>query len=415
MSRSTTGNLWPIQLTDSNNSPLATLDTTRDRRYFEMRTEAVMRFFDKVAVKYGDINSDMLGVFSRMDIGRDLKARIASLTAPNHLLSNRKNGCVWTPKGKVRLQTSEVDTCPVEINMEQCPDGLWGGCFEMLFGTGNDVRDMLSTPESRALFDQFLRQVFIGAGNSFYLFTAFSNHPMIDTAQTLGFWSNVTDADAWADFHDQMTSTTCGGYITLLDDLAAEGKPGYDVPISDADFDANEKYTGDIIAFLESLKAKAKGNFRAMIRAERSQTPYRPIILLSDAFFDAYREHIRTTYTGISEGYRYLIQGVDGQVVRMQNVLDFDGLPVMRWEASEIFDSVVGSTSHRAALIAPGSFGIAYNGDAVRQYDGMGMRIMQKLEPPYQGKIYLDTTFRVGAALADTDYIVYGSLLKHPA
>lgn len=414
MARETSGNLWPLPLVDSNNSPLAQLDTTRDRRYFEMRTEAVMRFFDKVAVKYGDINSDMLGIFSRMDIGRDLKARIGSLTVPNHLFSSRKNGCVWTPKGKVRFNTSEVDTCPIEINMEQCPDSLWGNCFEMLFNPGNGVRDMLGTPEGRAMFDQFLRNVFLGIGNSFYLYTAFSNHPMIDTAQTLGFWNTVTDSDAWTDFHDQMTSTTCGGYITLLDDLAAQGEPGYDVAISDADFDANEKYTGDIIDFLESLKAKTKGAFRAMVRAERSQTPYRPIILLSDAFFDAYREHIRTTYTGISEGYRYLLQGVDGQTIRMQNVLEYDGLPVMRWEASEIFDSVVGSTSHRAALIAPGSFGIAYNGEATRQYEGMGLRVMQKLEAPYMGKIYLDTTLRAGAALADKDFVVYGSLLKHP-
>jgi len=409
MPRTTTGNLLPAQLSDGTQ-----FDTSRDRRYIEVPTQAVMRYFDKVAVKYGDINADMLGIFGKMNVGRDLKARIGSLSTPNHLFSNRKNGCVWTPKGRVRLNTMEVDTCPIEINMEQCPDALWGDCFEMLFGTGNQVRDMLATPEGAALFDMFLRQVYIGIGNSFFMYTGFSNHPMIDTANTLGFWSTVTDADAWADFHDQMTSTTCGGYVTLLDELAAQGEPGYDVVIDDADFDANETYTGDIIAFLEGMKAKARGTFRAMIRAERSSTPYRPIFLLSDALFDAYREHIRTTYTGISEGYRYLIQGVDGQTIRMQNVLDFDGLPVMRWEASEIFDSVVGSTSHRAALIAPGVFGIAYSGEATRQYEGMGLRVMQKLDAPYMGKIYLDTTLRVGAALADKDFIVYGSLLKHP-
>lgn len=409
MPRTTTGNLLPAQLSDGTQ-----LDTGRDRRYIEVPTQAVMRYFDKVAVKYGNINEDALGVFGKMNVGRDLKARIASLTTPNHLFSNRKNGCAWTPKGKVRLNTMEVDTCPIEINMEQCPDGLWGDCFEMLFGTGNDVRDILGTPEGVALFDMFLRQVYIGIGNSFFMYAMFSNHPMVDEANTLGFWSSVTDSDAWADFHDQMTSTTCGGVVTLLDDLAAEGHPGYDVPISDADFDANEKYTGDIVGFLDGMKAKAKGTFRAMIQSERSATPYRPIFLLSDALFNAYREHIRTTYTGISEGYRHLIQGADGQVVRMQNVLDFDGLPVMRWTASTDFDAVTGATSHRAALIAPGSFGIAYSGEATRQYEGMGLRVMQKLDAPYMGKIYLDTTLRVGAALADTDFIVYGSLLKHP-
>lgn len=414
MARETSGNIWPTQLLDGDNNPLVVLDRTRDTRYFEMRTEAVLRFFDKIAVKYGDINSDMLGIFSRMNIGRDLKARIASLTTPDSLFSSRKNGCVWNPKGKIRLNTSTVETCPIEVNMEQCPDSLWGDCFEMLFGTGNSVRDMNSTPESRALFQQFLRNVFIGIGNSFFMYTAFSNHPLIETANTLGFWSSVTDSDQWTDFYDQMTSTTCGGYITILDDLAAEGEPGFDYPIPEADFDANGKYTGDIVAFLEGMKESARGAFRAMIESEQRPGIPRPIFLLSRALFNAYREHIRTTYTGISEGYRFLLTGVDGQVVRMQNVLDFDGLPVMHWDASTTFDAKVGSTCHRAALIAPGSFGIAYNGDVARQYEGMGLKILQRLEAPYQGKIYLDTTLRAGAALADKDFVVYGSLLLHP-
>lgn len=414
MARSTSGNIWPVQLQDGSNNPLVVLDRTRDTRYFEMRTEAMMRFFDKIAIKYGDINADMLGVFSRMNVGRDLKARIGSLTTPNHLFSNRKNGCAWTPKGKVRLNTQEVDTCPIEINMEQCPDALWGDCFEMLFGTGNDVRDMLGTPEGRAMWDMFLRQVFIGAGNSFFMYTAFSNHPLIETANTLGFWSSVTDSDNWTDFYDQMTSTTCGGYITLLDNLAAEGQPGFDYPVSSADFDANGNFTGDIIAFLDGMKNSTRGAFRAMVEAEQNPGQPRPIIMLSRSLFNAYREYIRTTYTGISEGYRFLLTGVDGQTVRMQNVLDFDGLPVMHWDACTTFDSIVGSTCHRAALIAPGSFGIAYSGEATRQYEGMGMRILQRLEAPYQGKIYLDTALRAGAAIADTDFVVYGSLLQHP-
>ena len=191
--RELSGNVWPTQLLDGSNNPMVTLDRTRDTRYFEMRTEAMMRFFDKVAIKYGDVNADMLGIFGRMNIGRDLKARIGSLTTPNHLFSNRKNGCVWTPKGRVRLNTTEVETCPIEVNMEQCPDGLWGDCMEMLFGTGNDVRDLRGTPEGEALFQQFLRQVFIGIGNSFFMYTAFSNHPMIETANTLGFYTGADD------------------------------------------------------------------------------------------------------------------------------------------------------------------------------------------------------------------------------
>lgn len=413
--REITGNIWPTTLLDGSNNPMVVLDRTRDTRYFEMRTEAVMRFFDKVSIKYGDVNADMLGVFGRMNIGRDLKARIASLTTPNHLFSSRKNGCVWTPKGLVRMNTTVIDTCPIEVNMEQCPDGLWGDCMEMLFGTGNDVRDLRGTPEGEALFQMFLRQVFLGIGNSFSMYAAFSNHPMIETANTLGFYTGADDQqNPWADFYDQMTSTTCGGYVTILDDLAAEGTPGYDVVISDADLDASGNYTGDIIAFLQGMKNKATGAFRVMVNSEQNAGQPRPIFLLSTSLFNAYREHIRTTYTGISEGYRFLLFGKDGVSTRMQNVLDFDGLPVVHWDISTTFDSIVGSTSHRAALIAPGSFGIAANIDLASQYSGMGLKIIQRLEAPYQGKIYLDTTLRAGMAIADQGFVVYGSNLKHP-
>ena len=410
--REVTGNLWPTTLLDGNNNPMVVLDRTRDTRYFEMRTEAVMRFFDKIGVRDGDINADMLGIYARMNIGRDLKARTAHLTTPNHLFSSRKNGCVWTPKGRSRLVTNEIDTYPIEVNMEQCPDALWGDCMEMLFGPGNDVRDILSTPEGRSLYEMFLRQVFLGIGNSFFMLTAFGNHPMITTANTLGFWSTVTDAADWTAFYDQMTSTALGGYVTLLDDLAAEGTPGYDVAISDADFDANGRFTGDIIALLEGMKLKARGDFRAMIRTEQRPGQPRPIFLLSDALFDAYREHLRTTYTGIVEGYKFMIYGQDGTVVKAQNILDFDGLPVVRWDVSERFDAITGATSHRAALIAPGAFGIAYSGDVARQYEGMGLKVIQRLEAPYQGKIYMDTTLRVGAALSDQDFVVYGSITQ---
>jgi hypothetical protein len=413
--RQTSGNIWPTPLLDSDNNEMAVLDRTRDTRYFEMRTESMLRFFDKLGVKEGDINADMLGIFSRMNIGRDLKARTAHLTIPNHLFSNRKNGCVWTPKGKMRLKTQDIPTYAIEVNMEQCPDALWGDCFEMMFGEGNGVRDLLGTPEGRAMFAMFLRNVYLGIGNSFFNLTAFSNHPMIETANTLGFYSTYTDASDWTAFYDQMTSTELGGYVTLLDDLAAEGTPGYDVAISETDFDANGNYTGDIIAFLEGMKSKARGDFRAMIRAEKTPGTPRPIFLLSDKLFDAYSEHIKTTYTGISEGYRYRILGVDGQVITAENILQYGGLPVARWDASESFDAVTGATSHRAALIAPGLFGIAYSGDVANQYNGMGLKILQRLEAPYQGKLYLDTTLRVGAALADQDFCVYGSLLTYPA
>ena len=91
----------------------------------------------------------------------------------------------------------------------------------------------------------------------------------------------------------------------------------------------------------------------------------------------------------------------------MPDVLNFKGIPVVVWDASTAFDEIVGTSYHRVALVAPGNFGRATDVRNLRQYDGMGLIMVQKLDPPDNGKIYMDTTLRWGAALADKDYTVY--------
>lgn len=408
--QTTTGNLYPVSLLVGGQQAVL-LDQAGSTRSFSMRTEAFLTIFERIAVKDGDFNADLLGLYSKMPVGRDLKARLGYLSIPSHIITKRTNACAWTPKGASRLITEVIDTHPFGVYIEQCAASLWGDCFEMLFGEGNDVRDILSTPEGRALYEQMLRSIFIGLGNSVHMLANFSNHPVISDADTLGFYK-VT-AQEWADFLDQMTSSQMGGFITLLDQLANEGQPGFDVVISDADFNANGQYTGDIIALLEQMKRKAKGEFRAFIRTEPRPGQARPIILLSDALFDAYANYIATTYSPTSEGYRFRMLGQDGQVITALNILSYMGLPVMRWDVSARFDEVTGATSHRAAIVAPGAFGLAFSGDVTRQYDGMGMRIVQKMDPPDLGKLYMNTEFRLGAAIQE-DFVVYGANIQVP-
>jgi len=37
----------------------------------------------------------------------------------------------------------------------------------------------------------------------------------------------------------------------------------------------------------------------------------------------------------------------------------------------------------------------------------MGLQVVQKLDPPDNGKIYMDTTLRWGAAIADLEFVSY--------
>lgn len=407
------GNPFPVVLTDSG----VTIDMQTDRRYLSVRTKEALRMFDAIAIRNGDIAANELGLFSRIQIGNDLKARFGSLGTPKHLFSNRKSGCAWNPKGSMRLNITELDTCPIEYQGEQCPDALWNNCMEMMFGPGNAVRDILGTPELQQLFAMFLRQQFIGLGNSFFEYAHFANHPMITTANSLGFYLENTPADEWADFYDQMTSTNCGGIVTVIDELSAEGVRGFDLDIPDTDLDTNGNFTGDVIALFERLVAASRGPLRVMVEngfvGADGRRRY-PILLVTSNVYRAYENYIMTQFSTLPQAYRYQLTRTDGEILTMPNVLDWKGLPVMKWEASAQFDEIVGSQYTRAALVTPGNFGIAYDVPDLRQYSGMGMRIVQKLDAPDNGKVFMDTTLRVGTGIADPELMTYAHNAQHP-
>ena len=61
------------------------------------------------------------------------------------------------------------------------------------------------------------------------------------------------------------------------------------------------------------------------------------------------------------------------------------------------------------ALVAPGTFGVASDVRNIKDaYNpGTGLQVLQRLDMPYMGKIYMSTTLRWGTVLADKDFIVY--------
>ena len=97
----------------------------------------------------------------------------------------------------------------------------------------------------------------------------------------------------------------------------------------------------------------------------------------------------------------------------MPGVLKYKGMYCVRWDEVSTFDSITGVESHRAAIVAPGGFGMAYDVDSIplSQFDGMGLVVTQQLAAPYLGKMYMHTTFRWGAAIIDSDYIVSASTI----
>lgn len=421
----TGGNFYPITIGDS-----VTLNEGTSSRTFQVRTETALQVFRKLAIREQDITLNQLGLFSTVPINNDLKSRFAKLGGPRHTLRRRQNGCAWNPKGKFSLGVDEFPTSPIEFQMEECPDAFWESCWERLFGVGNDVRDFYSTPEGAAMIAMMIETVYDSIGNDISATYHFANHPAITEAQNDGFYSQVgTSEYDWGNYYEQMTSVEIRGIVTLMDDLRDAGHNNYTMDIPDADIDADGNYQGDIEQLFEALIARAKGPFASWIKngqmvrgIQRMQSNMLvpisgkifPVILCTPAEYRAYEDVLRARFTHIPEGYRYSLTKESGDGLLTINALRYKGMAVVQWDEVATFDTVTGVMSHRVVIAAPGVFGISYDVMDLKMFAGAGLRITQKLEAPYMGKTYFDTTFRLGAGLADADFIVMASNIAVP-
>ena len=293
--------------------------------------------------------------------------------------------------------------------------------MEALFAPGNGVRDLMSSPELRELLKMTLDTLSVGLGNSFHELVHFGLHPAITTADTNGTF--LVDDERWEDFYAQMVGSdarpnNCSGLVTIMDALADQGEQGYDLVIPDADIDAANNYTGDIVALFESVINAAGTELRTMARRgiNFARGKRYPIMLVTSPEFRAYEEHLTANFVNSGSMTAYVLMGDDGTPRMMPGVLHYKGIPVVEWDESSTFDEIVGTKSHRVALVAPGTFGVASDVKNIKDSfnPGTGLEIVQRMGggPGFMGKIYMTTTLRWGTALADKRFVTYARNLN---
>ena len=371
-----------------------------------VQTDTATVMFNNFVVKNIDADARALGLYADVNLGRNLKARFISFNTPKHLLSSRKNGCQWNPKTGVTLGIDEFDTCPVEANLEQCPDALFDSCFERIFDP-NSTSPWGSTAESQDVLARIIEAIYTGMGNSFYSLYNFANHPLIDQANEAGTYA--VDADEWAAYVDQQMSGNCGGLVTQLDALAqnTEYAQYYSNVIATGASGINEttnKFDGDVIEFFRSVIDAASPELKIAVRRgiKVGTRQLRPIMLVTYEIFRAYQKWIQDNGS-LESAYRYLVTLNDGVTTNSANILAFENIPVLPWDAFIDFDATVGVNSHRALLTVPGNFGVIASVDGIqdRLFAGQGLVIQESPLLKDGGKYFMKSTFRWGAAIAD--------------
>ena len=372
--------------------------------------ETAVVLFRKIAIQETNYRLNELAMYSFGSVGRSRKASFLSLQGPKHLIQKRgANGCTWTPKGKITNQITEIDMAPVKVEMEICPDALWDSCFENILEVGNGVNDFYASTEGQELLNHILTLVYTGLGNSYAELVEFGKHPLIDDADA-GSWFTIGQ-DEWNDYKDQQTAVA--GFMTLVDDLKAEGHANFGYSINQADMNGAD-FTGDSMALLTRVINAAKGELSTYLKKAGVGMPM-ATISVSTGIYDRLEEQFISQYNAIPESYYFKINGVQplaNGLTSMPGVLKYKGCWVVRRDDWAAFDDITGTTTHRALLSVPGNFGLVHDVSDVQQFNGQGLVIQKSPLLKDGGKIWMKTNYDVATAILDTNLMINFSETK---
>ena len=381
------------------------------QRYLEVSTGSNAFFYRNIGLKYGDIAMNALGMYSLASIGREGQAVFTSLTAPNYLLRKRGAGCAWDPVIGIKSNIESIDLCPWKSDMEMCADALWDSCFEKLLGTGVDVQNLLATPEGRAIVQEMMRQIYLGLGNSYFMLAHFGNHELIEESDTNGWWQTKSTVEDWINFKGNQE--VCTGLYTLVDGLKREGHENYNVEIKKSDVSV-DKYIGDARALIDLTIDSAPQEFNLINDANIAQGIF-PVIRATKGIFDRLKQqNMIQCFCENPEMFKAYMTGVSAEFNITPTTMMYRGYVIVRDDTQAIFDNMVGVITHRVLLGANGVFGIAYDTAQLAQFNGLGLRMVQHLDAPFQGKIYLSTAGKIGTAILDKSLVVNASLILTP-
>jgi len=380
-----------------------------DRRVLDLNLETTTALFKEVSIMKPSIPANDMGLYSFIPVGRFGKAKMNTLTVPKHLLQSRKNCLTWNPKGRMYMKPDEITVEAVEYMGEQCSDAFMGECLEAVLGTGNQVRDIFATPEGAQLFQLALGNIFEGLGNSFYDLVTFGMDSLITSADSGNWWDTASvSTEEWDNFVDQQMGIGVKGHIPLIEQAKADGLAHFNVTIDAGDV-SGDQYTGasnDVTVLFDNVIAAAPNKLR--ILRKRRGTPG-VVMLVSVGIFDAYKDYIVANFNTIPDVYQFFLNGE-----AVPGILRYDGTPVVCMDEWKEYDEMIGVNTHRVVLTAVRNMVVAHDVPAIDQFGGIGMRIEQSQELKNKGIVHMYTNFRVGAGIADTDFMVNASRILTP-
>jgi len=256
-----------------------------------------------------------------------------------------------------------------------------------------------------------MRQIYLGLGNSYFMLAHFGKHELIEESDDNGWWQTKSTVEDWINFKGNQE--VCMGIYSYVDMLKRENHPNYNVEIKKSDVSGDE-YIGDARALIDLVISSAPHEFGLINRTNIAQGKY-PVIKVTYGIFN--RLNQQNTIQCFCENpiaFKAYMTGVAEEFNITPTSLMYKGYVIVLDDAQATFDDKVGVITHRVLLGANGVFGIAYDTAQLAQFNGLGLRMVQHLDAPFQGKIYLSTAGKIGTTILDKSLVVNASLVLTP-
>lgn len=372
-------------------------------QFFSADLKTTLIFLENYGLKFEDIILNSMDFFSVSTDVVDGKVKFMRPTAIDYITKEKPLACAWDPVGGLTYERAEATLCPHNIQMENCPDVV--PCWESLFGQGNDIESWSATPMGRHLMQDLVKGTFDGIGNDLFKIAMLGSHPIITDAEA--------DFSGDPEFYSRLkrTLSVCGGWFTMIDELASTRGGQWAVGIDDSEFNG-EEYTGDPEELFKKLKAAMSPKFRQIAKQWKSRG-VRPCILVTHSIYQAYVDKLKATYNAFPDMLYYRMSneftaanGLNNQAPA-PGILGWDDFWVKEIDALDVIAGDIEVIHHRATMTMPKVFCIGLDVKGVtKQYGGMGLRIESSPMLKDGGKVYMSTNYRMGTALSTTDLIV---------
>ena len=380
----------------------------------KITTEQSKIFFKELVITKDRVLDNALGYFTFVEVGRRGRLDIHTIKKVSRGLFQAAIDCDWNPKGKVYFGMDAITTCPLELMMSECFDGLTE-CLKVIKGDGNDHYNFLATPEGEDLWDEILDLIYQGKQDDFSDIVWFSNHPSLAESQASGAWeTGGSTTEEWADYYQQQTEIGCDGLMTKIDVMKEAGLSQMNVPLGD--YNAETKtYTGSAIALFESCFKAMKPTMK-VAKKKAGQGGGGLVFKVHPAIFNAYRSELMEKSAHIEESFRLCIDVTTGYFADSMNALRYQGVPIICMDEWEAFDDLVGIQNPRCLLTVAGNALLGFDNEPIlRQGVPAGVIIQQSPLIRDKGRTDILQRLEVGMGWATPDWIVNASAKFSPA